>query len=46
MVFSVLTIEMVVLLTVRVSETVELSEQQRVFQYPLDRLDQVGFQSG
>lgn len=40
------TIQVVVLLAVRVSEGVELLQQQRVLQDPLDGLDQVRLQGG
>lgn len=36
-----LTVEVVVLVTVRVSKAVQLSQQEGIFQDPLDRLDQV-----
>lgn len=40
------TIQVVVLLAVRVGEGVELLQQQRVFQNPLDGFDQVRLQGG
>lgn len=40
------TIQVVVLLAVRVSEGVELLQQQRVFQNSLDGFDQVRLQGG
>lgn len=43
---AVFTIQVVVLLAVRVSEGVELLQQQGVFQNPLDGLDQVRLQGG
>lgn len=41
-----LTVQMVVLLAVRVGERVQLSQQQRVFQHSLDGFDQVRLQRG
>ena len=41
-----LTIQMVMFLTVRISERVELLQQQRVLQDPLDGFDQVRLQRG
>lgn len=41
-----LTIQMVMFLTVRISERVELLQQQRVLQDPLDGFDQVRLQGG
>lgn len=40
------TVQVVVLLAVRVGEGVELLQQQRVFQNPLDGFDQVRLQGG
>lgn len=41
-----LTVQVVVLLAVRVGEGVELLQQQRVLQNPLDGFDQVRLQGG
>lgn len=40
------TIQMVVLLTVRVRERVELPQQEGILQHPLDGFDQVRLQGG
>ena len=43
---SPLTDKMSVLISARLSEVLELLQQEGVFQYPLDGLDEVGLQGG